>query len=82
MAGAILRKLGDISLGGDQTTRTWSTAMSEWSDDDEVPVAPPPSTKVPPPSTRVEEQSMGGEEVPQKQAMEVPEQQARGAPER
>ena len=54
----------------------------EWSDNDEVLVAPPPSMKVPPRNTRVEEQSMGGEEVPQQQAMGVPEQQARGAPER
>ena len=56
--------------------------MFEWSDDIEVLVAPPPSMKVPPRNTRVEEQSMGGEEVPQQQAMGVPEQQAKGAPER
>ena len=73
MAGAIPRKPGDISLGGDQTTRTRSVAMSKWSDDDEVMVAPPPSTKAPPRSTRAEEKSMGGEEVPQQQATGVPE---------
>ena len=56
--------------------------MFEWSDDDEVPVAPPPSMKAPPRSTRVEEQLMRGEEAPQQRATEVPEQRARGAPER
>ena len=70
-----------ISLGGDRTTQTWSAMVSEWSDDDEVPVAPPPSTKAPPCSARVEEQSVRGEEVPQQWEMEVPEQQSRGAPE-
>ena len=65
MAGAAPLKPGGISLGGDQTTRTQSAAMSEWSDDNEVPVAPPPSTEVPPRNTRVEEQSKGGEGVPE-----------------
>ena len=65
MVGAAPLKPGDISLGGDHTTQTRSTAMFEWSDDDEVPVAPPPSTKAPARSTCVEEQSRGGEEVPQ-----------------
>ena len=55
--------------------------MFEWSDDDEVLVAPPPSTKAPSRNTRAEEQSRGGEEVPQKQATGVPEQQAKGVPE-
>ena len=55
--------------------------MSEWSDDDEVPVAPPPSTKAPPRSTCIEEQSKGTEGVPQQQAMGVPKQQAKGVPE-
>ena len=36
-AGAAPLKLGGISLGGDQTTRTQSAAMSEWSDDDGAP---------------------------------------------
>ena len=81
MAGAAPLKLGGISLGGDQTTRTWSTTMFEWSYDDEVPVTPPPSTKAPPRSMRVEEQSMEGEEVPQQQAMGAPEQKAKGVPE-
>ena len=39
------RKPGGISLGGDRTTQTQSAAMSEWSDNDEAPVAPPPSTR-------------------------------------
>jgi len=56
--------------------------MSEWSDDDEVLVAPPPSMKAPPRSTRVEEQSKGKEGVPKQQAMGVPEQRATGVPER
>ena len=72
MAGAVPRKPGGISLGGDQTTWTWSAAMSEWSDDDEVPVAPPPSTKAPPRNTRLEEQLKGGEGVPEQQAIGVP----------
>ena len=54
-AGAAPLKPGGISLGGDQTTQTRSTVMFEWSDDDEVPVAPLLSTKVPPRSTRAEE---------------------------
>ena len=54
--------------------------MFEWSDDDEVPMAPPPSTKEPPRSMRVEDQSRGGEEVPESQTREVPEQRAREVP--
>ena len=69
MADTTPLKPGGISLGGDQTTRAWSIAMSEWSNDDKVLVAPPPSTKAPPCSTHVEEQLRGGEEVPQQQAM-------------
>ena len=65
MADSAPLKSGGISLGGDQTTRTRSTMMFEWPDDDEVLVAPPPSIKAPPRSTRVGEQSKGGEEVPQ-----------------
>ena len=55
--------------------------MSEWSDDDGTPVAPPPSTEAPPHNTRVEVQSKGGEEVPERQAEGVLEQQAKGVPE-
>ena len=55
--------------------------MSEWSDDDEVPVAPPPSTKAPPRNTRVEGQLEGGERVPEQQATGAPTQQAKGVPE-
>ena len=44
--------------------------MSEWSDDDGAPVAPPPSTEVPPRNTRAEVQSKGGEGVPEQQAEE------------
>ena len=65
MAGAAPLKPGGISLGGDRTTQMRSAAMSEWSDDDGAPVAPPPSTKVPPHCTRVEEQLRGGEKIPQ-----------------
>ena len=53
-AGVIPRKPGGISLGGDQTTQKRSAAMSEWSDDDGAPIAPPPSTRVPPCNTRIE----------------------------
>ena len=51
MAGVAPRKPGGISLGGDQTTRTWSGAMFEWSEDDGALVAPPPSTETPPRNT-------------------------------
>ena len=72
MAGAAPLKPGGISLGGDRTTQTRSATMSEWSDDDEVPVAPPLSTDVPPCNTLVEGQSEGGEGVPEQQAKGVP----------
>ena len=71
-AGATPLKPGSISLGGDRTTRMRSTVMFEWSDDDEVPVAPPPSTKAPPRNTRTEGQSKEGEGVLEQQAMGVP----------
>ena len=70
--GVAPRKPGGISLGGDQTTRTWSVAMSEWSDDDGASVAPTPSTKAPPCNMCVEVQSKGGEGVPEQQAEERP----------
>ena len=68
MAGVAPRKPGGISLGVDQTTQMQSAAMSEWSDDDGAPVAPPPSTEAPPRNTRVEVQSKGGEGVPEQWA--------------
>ena len=46
--------------------------MSEWSDDDEALVAPPPSTEAPPRNTRTEVQSKGGEGVPEQQVEERP----------
>ena len=58
-------KPGGISLGGDQTTRTRRTAVFEWSDDDEVLMAPPPSMKEPPQSTCMGNQSGEGGEVPE-----------------
>ena len=63
MVNVALRKPVGISFGGDRAARTQSTAMSEWSDDDEMPVAPPPSTKASLRSARVEVQSKGGEDV-------------------
>ena len=72
MAGVASRKPGGISLGGDQTTRTQSAAMSEWSDDDGALVAPPPSTEAPPCNTCAEVQSKGGEGVPEQRAEERP----------
>ena len=79
-AAAAPIKPGDISLGDDQTTRTRRTAVFDWSDDDEVPTAPPPSMKEPPHSTRVGDQSRGGDEVLESQMREVPKQRARGVP--
>ena len=38
-------RLSGISLGGDRTARAQSAVISEWSDDDEAPVALPPTTK-------------------------------------
>ena len=54
--------------------------MFEWSDDDEVPTDPPPSTKEPPRSTPMGNQSRGGEEVPKPQMREFPEQRTRVVP--
>ena len=71
-AGVAPRKPGDISLGDDQTTRTRSAAMFEWSNDDGAPVAPPSSTEAPPCNTRAEVQSKGGEEVAEQRAEERP----------
>ena len=70
--GVAPHKTGNISLGGDQTTRTQSVAMFEWSDDDGALVAPPPSTEVPPRNTHVEVQSKGGEGVPEQQEEKMP----------
>ena len=80
MVTAAPLKPGSISLGDDQTTRTRRTTVFDWSDDDKVSTAPPPSTKEPPRSTRAGDQSRGGEEVPKPQTREVLEQQARGVP--
>ena len=49
--------------------------MFEWSDDDEVLVAPPPSTKAPLHNVHTGVQSRRGEEVPEQWAMGVLEQQ-------
>ena len=57
MAGVAPRKPGGISLGDDQTIRTQSAAMSEWSDDDGALVAPLSSTEAPPCNSRMEVQS-------------------------
>ena len=54
--------------------------MFDWSDDDEAPTNPPPSTKEPMHSTPAGNQSRGGEEVPKPQMREVPEQQAGEVP--
>ena len=55
----------DIALGSDQTTRTWRTTVIEWSDDEEILVAPLSSMKAPPRSAHVEDQSRGGKGVPE-----------------
>ena len=66
------RKPGFISLGGGQTARTQSAVVSEWLDNDEALVAPPPSTKTTSRNTHVEVQSKGGEGVPEQQAEKTP----------
>ena len=81
MVGTTPLKLSNISLGDDQTTWTRRNMVFEWSDDDEVSVAPPPSTEAPLHNMRVGVQSRRGEEVPEQQAMGVPTQQALGVPE-
>ena len=73
-------KPGSIWLGDDQTTRTRRTAVFDWSDDDEAPMDPPPSTKKPWRSTPMGNQSRGGEEVPEPQTKEVPELRAMEVP--
>ena len=49
----------NISFGGSRTARTQSAAISEWLDDDEVPVAPPSRTKMSSCGTRAEVRSKG-----------------------
>ena len=66
------RKPGSISLGGGQTTQMQSAAISEWSNEDEAPVATHLSTKASSRNTRMEVQSEGGEGVPEQQAEETP----------
>ena len=73
-------KLGNISFGGDQTTRMRRTTVIEWSDDDEVPVFPPPNMREPPRSTRTCDLSRVGEEIPEPETREIPEQQVRETP--
>ena len=81
MAAAAPRKLGDISLGSDQTTQTRRSVVIEWSDDDENLVAPPPSVQTPSRITHVEEQPREDEEVPEQQTIEMPTERATGVPE-
>jgi len=64
------RKLGGISLGSSQTTRTQSAAMSKGLNNDGALVAPPPSAEAPPCGTEV--QSKRGEGVPEQQVEETP----------
>ena len=63
-------KLGSISLGGDQTTRTRRNVVLEWSDDDEAPTVPSPSTKEPPRNKRAPR----SDDAPELATEEVPEQ--------
>ena len=74
-------KPGDISLGGDQTTRTWRAMVIKWSDDDENLVAPLPSVQTPSCITHVEEQPRKDEEVPEQQTTEMLAERATGVPE-
>ena len=55
--------------------------MIEWSDDDEDPVAPPPSMQTPSRSTHMEEQSRGNKEILEQQTTEILAEQATDAPE-
>ena len=71
--------------------------MLDWSDDDEVPMVPPPGTKGPPHSMRAGDQSRGGEEgrepsmsgvleqrvekIPTQQTTEVPSRRTMAVPE-
>ena len=73
IAGAASLKPGGISLGDDQTTRTRRTAVFDCSDNDEVLMAPPPSTKEPLRSMCAKDQSRGSKEVIEQQKREVPE---------
>ena len=73
-------KPGGILLGDDLTPRMRRTAVFDWSNDDKVPMAPPPSTKEPSRSTHAGDQSRGDDEVPEPQTREVPEQRAREVP--
>ena len=58
-------KSGGISLGGNQIAQMQSAVVSEWSDDNDTPVAPPTSTKESSCNMHVEVQSEGGEGVPE-----------------
>ena len=72
------RKLGDISLGDNQTNQTRRTAVFDWSNDDEILTAPLLSTKEPPRSPCMGEQPGIGEEVREVPMRKVPEEQAEG----
>jgi len=65
MAAAAPLRLGSISLGGDQTTRTCRTAVIEWSNGDKDQVGNPSRMQAPPCSTHTGDQLGGGEEVPE-----------------
>ena len=54
--------------------------MSEWSDDNEVPVAPPPSTEASSRNTCAEVRSKRGEEVLEQAAKGVPQRQVEERP--
>jgi len=74
-------KLGGISLGGDQATRTRRATVIEWSDDDEDPVDILPSVQTSSRNTRMEEQSGGAKKVPEQQTTENPAERATVVPE-
>ena len=68
------RKPGGISLDDDQTNQTQRTTVFDWSDDDEILMNPPPSTKGPPRNPHTEQQTRVGEEVREALIRRVPEQ--------
>ena len=72
------RKPGGISLDDDQTNRTRRTAVFDWSDDDEILMNPPSSTKGPLLYPRTEQQTGVGEEVLEAPTRRVPKHRAEG----
>ena len=78
IAATTPHKPGGISLDDDQTNRTRRTAVFDWSDDDEILMNPPSSTKGPLLYPRTEQQTGVGKEVLEAPTRRVPEHRAEG----